>query len=304
METTNARLASTTANCLRTGHADSTKCVQLPEVLRGELQATISGASAKGRRSKNQDHFLACEVGCTAVFHSSLACRDRRQLVLAVADGVGGQPAGEVASEIAVRTIHHRLAAGVPSDRSPVSVLLAAVAESNEEVCRQARPGGGGSSMATSLTVGLVVDRMLYVAHVGHSRAYLIRDGRARRLTRDHTLRQALLDGGIDPARVSGCPTLLTQALGSAPAVEPDLSEVLLRDGDRVLLCTDGVLAGVEEARLAAALESSDAGETPAQGLVAGAIRNHGRDNATAVCASLTYRLDDARRSAHAAWTN
>ncbi|MDX1384877.1 MAG: protein phosphatase 2C domain-containing protein, partial [Thermoanaerobaculia bacterium] len=217
-----------------------------------ELTYATWGASDAGRRSRNEDHYLVAEVGLSGALQSSLETHDRRQLLLAVADGVGGQGGGQVASELAIRALHWRLQAGVDPSDSPKTALIAALQHCDDEIRRQARWRRDCWNMATALTVGLVVDRMLYVAHVGHGRAYLLRDGDARLLTRDHTLRQSLLEGGASESELASVPTLLTQAVGGEmPTLDPQLAEVLLRPGDRVVLCSDGVSGGSGELRRA-----------------------------------------------------
>jgi protein phosphatase len=145
----------------------------------------------------------------------------------------------------------------------------------------------------TTMTLALSLGRDLFVVHVGDSRAYLLRQQRLHRLTRDHTLAQALADRGLlapQEAASSRLRHVLTQALGAQSAYdEPDVHEVPLHDGDCLLLCTDGLTEMVRDEGIAQVLASSDTAEEACRRLVQEALAAGGKDNVTAVVARYAF---------------
>lgn len=196
-----------------------------------------------------------------------------------VADGMGGHPAGDVASALAVDVVFESVGDLAP-DADPGTardVLHAAVAEAGRRVAEEGRRDPDRRGMGTTATALLVRDGRWTVAHVGDSRGYLFRDGELERVTVDHTV-------------FPGSNTL-TRALGTEEEPDPDVYEGELRDGDLFLLCSDGLtkVLGEEEiaGRLAGVVDAgSDAGSDPgleeaARGLVEEANRRGGPDNVT-----------------------
>jgi protein phosphatase len=145
----------------------------------------------------------------------------------------------------------------------------------------------------TTMTMALSLGRDLFVIHVGDSRAYLLRQQQLHRLTRDHTLAQALADLGLlapHQAATSRLRHVLTQALGAQSAYdEPDIHEVTLQDGDCLLLCTDGLTDMVKDDGIAQVLGSSDTAEAACRRLVQEALAAGGKDNVTAVVARYAF---------------
>lgn len=208
--------------------------------------------------------------------------------LIAVADGIGGSPAGEVASEIAIRVLV-ALEAERPGG-SPLEHLRTAVAEANRRI-REAvagRPELDG--MGTTLTAMLLTGRRMGLAHVGDSRAYLLRDGRLVRLTKDDTYVQALVDKGAisaDEATRHPHRSVIIRAVQGEP-INPVCTDLRPRRGDRYLLCSDGVSDVVDDTAIAEALIANADPRACGERLVELALEAGGRDNITAVVADIS----------------
>jgi serine/threonine protein phosphatase PrpC len=211
----------------------------------------------------------------------------------AVADGVGGAAAGEVASRAAIDALraldNRRLERPLPE------ALRAAIADGNERIgfIAACRPRTAG--MSTTLTAVALDDARYAVANVGDSRTYLLRDGALRRLTRDDSLVQRLLDSGTitdDEARRHPQRSLVVEALDGDPQRTPPAIETLpARPGDRLLLCSDGLTDSVDDDAIAATLRIADRG-TCAERLVDLALAAGARDNVSVVVADAVVRGD------------
>ncbi|HVG99121.1 MAG TPA: Stp1/IreP family PP2C-type Ser/Thr phosphatase [Miltoncostaeaceae bacterium] len=202
--------------------------------------------------------------------------------VIAVADGMGGAKAGEVAAQLAVEEVA-RL-------EGPVEVadIRAAVDRANRAIRRMARDDPDKSGMGTTFTAAMLEDGRLDVVHVGDSRAYLWRDGRLRQLTEDHSVVAELVKrGSITPEDAETHPhrNVITRALGAEPQVVVDTFSEYLRDGDVVLLCSDGLSSYVSEEDIAGALADAVTLADAAKALVERANRAGGTDNVTVVLA-------------------
>ena len=199
-------------------------------------------------RSRNEDALL-------------VAGEDR---VLAVFDGLGGHPAGDLASATAVESVRASAAKAAGSGKDLVDSLHRA----HDAVRAVADEDPDRTGMATTAVVATVGDGVVRVAHVGDSRAYLRDpDGRLEQVTQDHGM------GGY-----------ITQALGLDRAVEPDLVELSTPAGSRLLLCTDGLSNMVDDAGIGSVLGTGDA-QQACDGLVQAALDNGGVDNVTVVVA-------------------
>lgn len=197
--------------------------------------------------------------------------------LVAVADGMGGHRAGEVASATALDALRVAFGAG--------STIEAAVAAANDIVYEQSVADQSLRGMGTTLTAGaLGVDGSLSLGHVGDSRAYLVRDGKLERVTTDHSLVDELVRAGElteeeaeqDPRR-----SMITRALGLEPGVVVDLESVMLRDGDRILLCSDGLTSMIREDRIQEILTTEPDIEVAARRLIDAANEAGGADNIT-----------------------
>ena len=205
--------------------------------------------------------------------------------LFAVADGMGGAQAGEVASRLALDSLVAALADDEP--------LPAAAGAANQAVYGQSRSDRSRSGMGTTLTAVLLGDRRLHFVHVGDSRLYLWRDERLTQVTDDHSLvGEMVREGHLSREAAATHPqrSILSRALGTEPRVEIDAGEVELRAGDALLLCSDGLYSMVPEENIAAVLAAVDDPARVARRLVSEAKNGGGHDNITVV----VLRFDEA----------
>lgn len=201
--------------------------------------------------------------------------------LFAVADGMGGHEAGEVASEIAIKTLAELAPEGPDGE-----ALARAVVAANLEVIKAPRKGIGREGMGTTLTAGILEGERLVIAQVGDSRAYLLHQGRLQQLTRDHSLMADMIEAGQlteAEARVHPNRSVITRAIGSDPHMQPDIYELNVETGDRILLCSDGVTTMIEDPEIARIMSRSETAQECADNLVAAALEAGGYDNATAI---------------------
>ncbi len=208
--------------------------------------------------------------------------------LFAVADGMGGHAAGEVASQVAIDAL--RTAFPSSGDAPGADALVGAVHEANSAVLRAAEGDAALRGMGTTLTAAAVVteqgEERIAVANVGDSRAYVFAHGDLTQLTEDHNVAEELARAGqIGPDEVGSHPQrhILTRALGIFPEVAVDLWEVLPYPGDRVLLCSDGLVREVTDDQIAAVLRRLADPTQAAEELVARARAAGGSDNITVV---------------------
>lgn len=206
-------------------------------------------------------------------------------MVYAVADGMGGHNAGEVASAIAASTLGERLKAGVPS----VNLLEAAVVEANAAIFQAAHGNSSQRGMGTTLT-GLVVlnpadgPMRVGVANVGDSRTYAVRGGQLHRVSLDHSYVQELVSTGHiteQEARHHPRRNIVTRALGIEPSVRVDTWVLPMVKGDRYVMCSDGLVDEIDDDAIASILNSNADPATAAQALVDAANAHGGHDNTT-----------------------
>ena len=205
-----------------------------------------------------------------------------RPPVFVVADGMGGAQAGEVASRIAIEAF----ARGLPDSGSPEERLAARAREANTRIHELSRAEHERAGMGTTLTAAYLDDAHLSIAHVGDSRAYLFRDGALTRLTQDHSLVDELVRRGkLTEEQAAEHPqrSIITRALGPEPTVDVDTWTYAVRDGDVVLLCSDGLTSMISEERIAETLASAPTLDRAAQQLIDDANEAGGRDNITVV---------------------
>ncbi len=215
-----------------------------------------------------------------------------RPPLYAVCDGMGGARAGEVASDLACSTLGARVAAG--------DDVVDAARAANAAVYDAAADDGTLTGMGTTLTAMVLDGDVARFAHVGDSRAYLLRDGDLRQVSLDHSVvGQMIRDGELtlEQAAVHPMRSILTRALGTEPSVEVDAYELALRAGDVVLLCSDGLTGMVPDERIQRALRHDDPDESAAE-LVKQARRGGGLDNITVVVVRFAAAGDDAADAA------
>lgn len=262
-------------------------------------------------RPSNEDHFLIARVGRyfetvgTSLPPGELPERaDEAGYALVVADGMGGHAAGETASRLAIRELV-RLALSLPQwivRLDPQTTDHAArrsqqrVVRAHEAILAEGRREPDLEGMGCTVTAVRNLGRDLQITHVGDSRAYLLRAGQLTRLTKDHTYVQMLVDSGRmsrEDAETSVSRHVLVNAVGGInDTVRVDVDHLPLANGDRVLLCSDGLSDLVDDETIRALLASAPTAEQACRALVDRALAAGGRDNVTVVVAS--YRWDGA----------
>jgi len=210
--------------------------------------------------------------------------------LLAIADGMGGHAAGEVASAVAISAIAPLDTRGLSVPGDMLDALAAAVAAARSTLHEMSEADPATEGMGTTLTALLWAGAQVAICHIGDSRAYLLRDGDLYQITRDHTLIQSLVDEGrLSPAAAANHPqrSLIMRALQGSTDADPDLTmhEALL--GDRYLLCSDGLTDVVTDEAVHATLVSAQGVEQAVDELINQAINNGGPDNITCIVADV-----------------
>lgn len=228
---------------------------------------------------------------------------DQDNLLFLVADGMGGHAAGEVASAMAVETVHHILVDEEedPDETRLVGDLVAdgadalrerlryAMNQASVKIRRHSEDDPSTRGMGTTLVVLMFEAGQAHLAHVGDSRAYLFRKGRLSRLTRDHTVVQQEIDAGrLTPelARLVPHKHILTQSVGFHGPVEPDTTTRVLESGDVFLLCSDGVSDPLDDKAIEMIVSATPV-DLLADTLVEQALRAGGEDNITVVAVAV-----------------
>ncbi|MEG2459248.1 MAG: Stp1/IreP family PP2C-type Ser/Thr phosphatase [Raoultibacter sp.] len=211
-----------------------------------------------------------------------------------VADGMGGHAAGEVASEIAVTTMAEKA-----PRHADVEALGKAVEAANRAVILAAGQSKEREGMGTTVTSAILEGERLVIAQVGDSRAYLLHQGKLQQLTRDHSLMADMIDAGqltAEEARVHPNRSVITRALGSDPRMVADLYEINVEAGDRLLLCSDGLSAMLEDDQIEAVTARTRDPQRCASSLVNEAIAAGGHDNITVIIVDVTGHSEKRRR--------
>jgi PPM family protein phosphatase len=244
----------------------------MPDKQQKLLEYEAAGASDQGRtRKSNEDAYgldLRNEEGvCNFV----------------VCDGMGGAAAGEIASRMAVEAMLHAMSDGVTGE-----TFQQAVDAANHSVHRSAEQNPARAGMGTTLVAMATRGNRAWVAHVGDSRCYRMRDGELERLTHDHSLvdEQVRL-GQLTPAQAETSPmrNVITRAVGTQDEVDADVIEFVVAHGDLYLLASDGLMREVDDERIAGILRGSGELEQTCAQLIRAANEAGGRDNITCVLA-------------------
>ena len=208
--------------------------------------------------------------------------------LFAVADGMGGAQAGEVASRLAAAAFREYREA---DELAPEERVQAIIKEANRRIYDRARVDSQVSGMGTTVTAALLTDGRVVIGHVGDSRAYRIRDGRLEQLTEDHSLVADLMRSGrLTPEEAEGHPqrSVITRALGTDPDVDVDTLVIEAEAGDLFLLCSDGLSTMVSDDKVLETVERAGSLDDAARNLVRAANSGGGEDNVTVVL----FRLD------------
>ena len=253
------------------------------------------------------DAWLVTDIGVVRDHNEDSAHKDAARGFFIVADGMGGHAAGEIASAMAVDTVRVTLEGSrteieafkkAPSDagrRGIVQLLQSAVLSAHQAVYQRGQNESDKAGMGTTLDVVLVAGPEAFVAHVGDSRTYLIRDGKPSQITTDHTVAEVLVIEGkltIEEAQVSPLRTILVNAIGVSADVGVEMAHVTLKKNDRLLLCSDGLHDYFpSEDEIAERLSTDDPGAAIAE-MVELAKTRGGHDNITGVVVHVTDVVD------------
>lgn len=271
------------------------------------VTADCFGATDAGHvRASNQDQFLVAALeralfieGSSLPTEAGTRLTDTPQgRLLIVADGIGGHGGGELASAVTIDAMAHYAFEAMPwamgrNERTQQELadgLRDAVSKAQERVRRVARRKNVAPDLGTTLTMAYVSWPDLHLVHVGDSRAYLLREGKLHRLTKDHTLAQQLVDDNAltpEEAERSRYSHVLVNAVGGGTdELDVELHRVRLEVEDQLMLCTDGLYDMVHDAEIAARLQRTEQPvEQVVHGLIAAANAAGGRDNVTVVLA-------------------
>ena len=217
--------------------------------------------------------------------------------IYAVADGVGGQNSGEVASRKAMSVIEEFLAAnpltgadnleGKYRENWLKSYFQRCLQRVNSEIMKQAASDPAMNRMATTLVLMFLDMESVYILNVGDSRAYILRNGLMTQLTEDHSYVNKLINAGTltkSEARIHPQKNIITKALGSIKNPDPDFYRFDLHEGDRLLLCTDGLHGELTDDEITEILLEKNDLDTICRMLVDAANKNGGHDNITVIC--------------------
>jgi serine/threonine protein phosphatase PrpC len=237
------------------------------------------------------------DVGCVRTENQDSFGYDCDRGILVLCDGMGGQAAGQVASEIGVSTVlsffredkHAEVDLTFPDDLSEEGrVLGSAVMSANEAIRAAAATDVTRHGMGTTIVAALVRAGTLTVAHVGDSRIYLVRNGVIEQLTNDHSLVMEQVRRGLmtlEEAAQSPMQNVITRALGVADMVEPDIAEYDLIHADTLLFCSDGLTRHVSDDRILDIIAGASSLEAACDELIAVAKHGGGSDNVTCLLA-------------------
>jgi len=257
----------------------------------------------------NLDAWLVTDVGVVRDHNEDSAYMEAKAGFFIVADGMGGHAAGEVASAMAVETVRQTLEAARPEidafkkqptdagRRGLVQLLQSAVLQAHQAVYQRGQNESDKQGMGTTLDVVLVAGGEAFVAHVGDSRTYLIREARSSQITTDHTVAEVLVIEGkltIEEAQVSPLRTILVNAIGVSADVGVEMAHVTLKKNDRLLLCSDGLhdYFPVEE-EIAQRMAADHPGDALKE-MVELAKTRGGHDNITGVAVHVTELVEAA----------
>jgi PPM family protein phosphatase len=264
---------------------------------RQDVTINVFGRTDVGRtREHNEDSFVVADLSTgNATLHPEVRMHvvGERGTLFMVADGMGGAAAGEIASAMAVEVvleeIRKRWVAAAPTDSDKFAAAIKAATEmANTKIHRFAAEHPEHRGMGTTATIAGYLEGMLYVAQVGDSRAYLVRDGTIKQITKDQSLMQKLIEANElteEEAERSDRRNIILQALGPEATVKVDLTNQQVRRGDTLILCSDGLSGQMrKEDMLRVVMEEPDL-MTVCKRLIDMANENGGPDNITVIAA-------------------
>lgn len=276
------------------------------------VQVQLGARSDVGAvRTSNEDHYIVVrrsrrrDVLMSNLPEELLPLREEDAYSIVVADGMGGTSFGQLASMLALqagwelggREINWPLKSSKEEVRQLMEKLELYPLLMKEALAEHARKDPKLTGMGTTLTAAYTLGGKAFIAHVGDSRAYLMRDGTLHLLTTDHTVAQRMIDAGIfapDDEEIQHLRHMLTNCLDANDTeVHVETRRLPLENGDRLLLCSDGLTNAVEEDSIADVLESEPVPQTACDRLIDKALENRARDNVTVVIAAYQIPNED-----------
>lgn len=248
-------------------------------------------------REHNEDAFLLADLAsgqwASSAIGDSAAFSGSDGMLLMVADGLGGAAAGEIASRMAIDVVREEMQRvwneGVPEDAARIAdAIRRAVIQANASIHTFAQANAEHKGMGTTATVAVLHGDTLYLAQIGDSRAYVVRNGTAEQITKDQSLMQRLIEAGEltpEEAERSERRNIILQALGPEPIVRVDLTHQRVRRGDRLVLCTDGLSGLVRREEIGEVASSGSSLTQICERLITMANEGGGPDNITVVAA-------------------
>ena len=264
------------------------------------------GMTDRGQvRRRNEDQFLIADLNKSMRLHQSSLSIDNDETLfggsqgqlLMVADGIGGQAGGDRASQFAVQAVATYVLNTMPwffqlnsgSDEEYREELVAALKSCQQTISAESETHPEDAGMGTTLTMGYLIWPKMYVMHVGDSRCYLQRGEKLHQITRDHTVKQQLIDAGINEEVEDDCAEVWANTLWNSLSADsdttPDVFRIDLRLGDTLLFCTDGLTKHVSDEKLREVLSGTEDAECVCRMLTQQANNEGGTDNITMVVA-------------------
>lgn len=244
-------------------------------------QITISGYQSQGQRPYQEDRYLT----------NSVVINDTQVHLLAVADGMGGQQAGDVAAELAINEIRTFFNELSTTDFSQINTLLeGAFFDANAAIREYASQHDETMGMGTTLTCAVVIDVKMLVAHIGDSRAYIISEESIYQCTNDHSARQEAINSGIDVSKINVGANALTRCLDGSEDFRPELSAIFDVGQSLVLVCSDGLHGSLSEMEIDQIARHSANANQFARTVVNKAQNYGASDNITVACVAFPGR--------------
>jgi protein phosphatase len=259
-----------------------------------EIQIEVFGKTDVGLiREHNEDNLLIADLGGTfresSLDQPAKLTLSARGALFLVCDGMGGAAAGEVASQMAVDAVFDSMRAADPQAHEPFARSLRhAVEVANDRIFQQSRDNQSERGMGTTCTAAALIDETLMVAQIGDSRCYVFRNGKLGQVTKDQSLAWQLIEAGAmtaEDAKAFEHANIILQALGVQDRVDVVMSQIALRKGDVVLLCSDGLHGPVTDQEIRDILAAEPDLKRAGEGLLQKALERDGPDNITVILA-------------------
>lgn len=256
------------------------------------LTVSLAGLTDVGKsRSNNEDNFVVFDLRTHELLEAParLTIQDPG-ILLAVADGMGGHNAGQVASQLCVANLPAELLKALPEGEEPDwhEALIDAIGATNRGIFQEAHRSSELQGMGTTLTVACLTGNQAWVAQVGDSRAYLLHEGRFVQLTQDQTVLNSLQPAEREAFQNSPLESMLLQAVGAMIELDVVVTPTSIAAGDSLLLCSDGLYRVVTPQQMAEVLSRTDSPEKKARSLIDQANKGGGPDNVTVIICEIS----------------